>query len=113
MVNPRSLGWALEMWGYAILGVATWLVAPVFAGSVQERTVAWMFVANGPLSVAGGLATALWPGWVMTTPRLIAFAGWNVLVAAMAVGVIVVMRRRRTSERQRMVGSDPTGGRGR
>ena len=29
--NPRALGWAIEMWGYAVLGVATWLIAPVLA----------------------------------------------------------------------------------
>ena len=97
MANPRSFGWALEMWGYAVLGTATWLVAPAFAGSALERAVGWMFVVNGPVSVAGGLATALRPGWVLTTPGLLAFALWNLLVVAMAVGAIVAMRLRRAS----------------
>ncbi|MGE0123144.1 MAG: hypothetical protein AB7U25_09425 [Vicinamibacterales bacterium] len=84
MVNPQGLGWALEMWGYAVLGGATWLVAPVFAGGDVVAT--WtrrLFAANGPFSIVGGVATAAWPGWVLSTPGLMAFALWNVLVVAM------------------------------
>ncbi|MGB7218545.1 MAG: hypothetical protein WBD07_07030 [Vicinamibacterales bacterium] len=95
MANPRSLGWALEMWGYAVLGAATWLVAPVFRHGPLERTTAWLFVANGPLSVLGGIATAAAPGWVLTPGGLLAFAVWNVLVAAMAALAILSMRARR------------------
>jgi len=43
MANPRSLGWALEMWGYGVLGVATWLCAPVFARGTLERVIALLF----------------------------------------------------------------------
>lgn len=98
MANPRSLGWALEMWGYAVLGVATWLVAPVFRRGALERTTAWLFVANGPVSVLGGFATAASPGWVMTRGGFVAFATWNILVVAMAALAIISMRARiRTS----------------
>lgn len=86
MANPRSLG------------VATWLVAPVFRRGALERTTAWLFVANGPVSVLGGFATAASPGWVMTRGGFVAFATWNILVVAMAALAIISMRARiRTS----------------
>jgi hypothetical protein len=94
MSNPTSLAWAIEMWGYAFIGVATWLVAPVFQGSRLERLTAWAFIANGPVSVLGGLLTTARPGWVMTTPGLVAFAFWNLLLAAMAALALAVFRRR-------------------
>jgi len=100
MANPRSVGWALEMWGYAVLGVATWLVAPAFHGSAIERATKWLFVANGPVSVVGAVANAASPGWVMTPAGLVSFALWNVLVVAMAVMAIASMRaRERAAER--------------
>jgi len=92
--NPTSLAWAIEMWGYAFIGVATWLVAPVFHGSRLERVTALAFMANGPVSVIGGLLTTVRPGWVMTTPGLVAFTGWNLLLAAMAALALAVFRRR-------------------
>lgn len=84
LANPRALGWALEMWGYAVLGVSTWLVAPVLRDLGRAGTAAGaLFVANGPVSLAGGVWTALRPGWVMTGPGFVLFAAWNALVIAM------------------------------
>ncbi len=91
MSNPRSLGWALEMWGYGALGVATWLVAPVFA---RHRAATWAFVANGPISIVGAAWTAARPGWELSAPGLIAFAMWNVLVVVMAATALSALRRR-------------------
>lgn len=94
MANPLSLGWSLEMWGYAVLGVATWLAAPAFGGEGIERPTAALFVANGPISLAGGVMTALAPGWVLTTGGLVAFGAWNLLVVAMTACAIAAMRAR-------------------
>jgi hypothetical protein len=94
MSNPRSLGWALEMWGYAVFGIATWLIAFVFGTSRLERATAATFVANGVMSVIGGIATAVWPGGVMTLAGGIAFAAWNALMLVMGVLVVLAMRRR-------------------
>jgi hypothetical protein len=100
LANPRSLGWALEMWGYAVLGVATWLVAPVFARDGRlGRVTAALFVANGPVSIVGALLTAGRPGWVMTPAGFVGFASWNLLFATMAAMAIVVLRRRARAER--------------
>jgi hypothetical protein len=91
--NPRALGWALEMWGYAVLGIATWLVAPVLAREGRlGRAAAALFVANGPVSVAGGLWTALEPGWVMSTAGMSLFVFWNLLVAVMSVLAIGALK---------------------
>lgn len=83
MANPTSLAWGIEMWGWAFLGIATWLCAPVFHGSALERATAWCFAANGAVSIAGGLLTTLRPGWVMTPMGLAMFAMWNLLLLVM------------------------------
>ncbi|HVY38524.1 MAG TPA: hypothetical protein VHM31_11330 [Polyangia bacterium] len=95
MSNPRSLAWAIEMWGWGLFGVATWLVAPVFDRSKLERVAALTARANGVVSAAGALWTAARPGWVMTPPGLAAFAAWNVLLAALATLIFVAFGRRR------------------
>lgn len=94
MRNPRSLAWGLEMWGYGLIGVATWLVAPQLSGSRLERTTAWLFAANGPISIAGAVWTALAPGWVLTGVGLVAFGAWNVLVIMLGALSTFVFRAR-------------------
>lgn len=92
MSNPSSLAWGLEMWGYALLGVATWLMAPLLAGGRVARAAAHCFKANGIVSLAGGVFTAAAPGWVMTRPGMLAFVSWNVLVIVMAALALAVFR---------------------
>jgi hypothetical protein len=82
MANPSSLGWFLEMFGYAAVGVATWLVAPAFGGSARGVTIRWLLIANGVVSVIGALCTALFDRWVFSTAGFVSFAGWNLLVIA-------------------------------
>jgi hypothetical protein len=94
--NPRALGWAVEMWGYAVLGVATWLVAPVLADHGRAgRIAAGLFVTNGPVSIVGAVWTALRPGWVMTPVGLALFAAWNLLMLVMTALVIAALRPHR------------------
>ena len=82
------------MWGYALLGLATWFVAPVFDGGSLERAARWTFVANGPLSIGAALVTAMQPGWELGLPGMLAFASWNLLVVVMTILAAVVLRRR-------------------
>lgn len=98
MANPRSLAWGMEMWGYALLGVATWFSAPVFHGRTIERITAGLMIANGLLSVAGGIATASSPAWVLTTSGMIAYLGWNVLVFVLSITMIVALRNKHTPD---------------
>jgi hypothetical protein len=94
MSNPEAVAWAIEMWGYAVLGVATWLIAPVFGDGrgIGEVTRA-LFIANGPVSLVGAVWTALRPGWVMTAAGLALFAAWNLLMVVMLAACIAALRR--------------------
>lgn len=107
MANPRSLAWAIEMWGYGLLGVGTWLLAPVFGGSGIERATSALFIANGVVSIATALMTTAWPGWVQTPLGLAAFGVWNVLLALMAVFALVTFRRRAAGMRSNAVLGGP------
>lgn len=80
MANPASFAWFLEMFGYAALGVATWLVAPVFPGRGRARWIRGMLRANGVLSVVGAACTAAWDAWVFSPAGMVSFAGWNLLI---------------------------------
>jgi hypothetical protein len=94
MSNPSSLTWGIEMWGWGLFGAATWLVSPVFNRSGLERATALVFLANGPVSIAGALWTVVRPGWVMTPAGLAAFAAWNILLAVMAALAVIAFGRR-------------------
>ncbi len=93
-VNPRSLCWAIEMWGYALLGVATWLGAVVFKRSRIEKATAWLMIANGVISLVGGFLSAGNLGWVLTTPGYIFYGVWNVLVLFLSIFFLLSLRRR-------------------
>ncbi|MEY4580051.1 MAG: hypothetical protein RL701_4754 [Pseudomonadota bacterium] len=94
MAHPGSLSWTLEMWGYAALGIATWLVAPFFAGGGVERVARFSFAANGPISLLGALLSVVRPGWEGSRDGLIAFAVWNglTLVMSASAGIVFAWR---------------------
>jgi len=94
MVNPASLAWALEMWAYAFLGVANFLIAPVFTRDPIERAAARLFMANGVGSLAAALWSAVEPSWMMKTTGLVAYTSWNVLVFVMVLVAFLALRRR-------------------
>lgn len=96
MTNPNAPTWVLEMFGYAVLGVATALVAPIAAGaSSRRRWIRGLLRANGAVSMAGAVATAASLSWVQSPAGLACFLGWNVLlIAAMVlVGLDYAPRR--------------------
>lgn len=98
MANPNSLGWALEMWGYAFLGAATWFASKLFGRSKLERFIAFLFILNGITSITSALWTAIDSSWIATTAGLIAYVVWNVLILAIAVSVLYVVRSRLNAE---------------
>ncbi|HEX2877917.1 MAG TPA: hypothetical protein VHO25_00135 [Polyangiaceae bacterium] len=104
MSNPKSLAWGIEMWGWGLFGLATWLVAPVFQGNRTARLTAQLFVANGIVSIVGTLWTVLQPGWCMTPIGLMAFASWNLLLLVM---VFQAWRAFRSTACQLMAGIRP------
>jgi hypothetical protein len=94
MSNPSSLGWCIEMWAYALAGVATWLSAAVFERGGVELLARIAFTLNGPLSIASAFATAFVPGWALTTAGLVAFGAWNLLLVVMCGLALVALRER-------------------
>lgn len=94
MSNPTSLSWGIEMWGWGLLGVATWLIAPVFSGGPLQKATRYAFVSNGPVSILGALQTVWSPGWILSPWGLLAFALWNLLLGAMMVLTLLCLTRR-------------------
>jgi len=80
MANPSSFAWFLEMFGYAALGAATWLVAPMFRGGRRMDAIRYLLVANGVVSIAGAACTALFDRWVFSISGLASFMAWNALI---------------------------------
>jgi hypothetical protein len=97
MVNPHSIAWALEMWGYGFLGMGTWLAAGFFANQGIERAAKILFVLNGVLSVIGTLWTSFDLGWVLSTAGLVSYGAWNLLYVILAVVFYIALNKRRTS----------------
>ncbi|HPG39470.1 MAG TPA: hypothetical protein PLP19_00595 [bacterium] len=95
--NPNSLCWAIEMWGYALLGLATWFAAPVFKRTKCEKITAWLMISNGVISIAGVVFVSGNLAWVFTPAGLASYAVWNALVFVMAVFIYISFRQRATA----------------
>jgi hypothetical protein len=80
------------MYGYAILGIATAFLAPLFNRSARQRVIARLFVLNCVLSVVGAFLMPLFPGWVLTGTGMVLGAAWNILVAVAMVLLLVEFR---------------------
>jgi hypothetical protein len=83
MANPMSLSWAIEMWGYGVLGVATWLVAEYY--KEKNNIISWLLILNGIVSTATIVFTILDINWVLTTIGLIAYMFWNALMIVLMI----------------------------
>lgn len=92
--NPRSIGWAIEMWGYACLGAATWFAAVVFDQTRVERAVARLMVANGVTSLVAAIITSARLEWVLSGAGLAAYVVWNVLMLALSILLVMAFRQR-------------------
>jgi hypothetical protein len=96
LANPLSLSWTIEMWGYALLGLATGFSATVFHRNKVERAAALLMILNGTISIIGVIVTSFSLGWVLTVPGIVSYAIWNILVFAMAILILVSFRKRRS-----------------
>lgn len=83
MANPLSLCWGIEMWGYAILGVATWVLAVYYRGA--SKALWFLLQLNGGISIAGAVLTVVNIQWVMMPAGLAAYAAWNVLMIVLMI----------------------------
>ena len=97
MANPRSIAWALEMWGYGFLGMGTWLAAGFFGGGGIQRATRILMVLNGALSVLGTLWTSFDLGWVLSTAGLISYGAWNLLYIFLALLIYIALRKAEAS----------------
>ena len=95
--NPKSVAWAIEMWGYGLFGIATWLMASVLDRTPLERATGRLMIANGVMSLAGGFITAFKLDWVMTTAGMVNYGVWNVLMLALAALLVATFRARMVS----------------
>jgi hypothetical protein len=100
MANSTSLAWAIELWGYGFLGLATWFAAPVLRGGRLGNITAVLFVANGVVSVITAIWAAVDLGWVLTPVGVANYAIWNVLVLIMSILVVLVFQRRKKGSAQ-------------
>jgi len=89
MANPDSIAWALEMFAYAILGIALWLVAPGFTGTRRANLIRYLIVFDAVASIGGAFAAAALPGGMLDSGALVAYYLWNALVALIAVLVLI------------------------
>ena len=85
MANPLSFCWANEMWGYAFLGISTWLTAGYYAN--RNNLIRILMIANGILSLASAISTIIGVGWIMTTAGLVAYFLWNLLMIFMMAAI--------------------------
>jgi hypothetical protein len=95
MANSKSLAWAIELWGYGFLGVATWFAAPVLRGGRLGNITAVLFVVNGVVSVMTAIWAAVDLGWVLTPLGVANYAIWNLLVLIMSILVVIVFQGRK------------------
>jgi hypothetical protein len=66
MANPRSLAWALEMWGYAVFGGATWAIEQLIANCESMIGLKMPPIAFG---VSGMIVTYLRRSFAVTRSR--------------------------------------------
>jgi len=85
MANPLSFCWANEFWGYGFLGIATWLTAGYYEN--RNNLIRILMIANGIVSLGSAISTIINMRWVMTTPGIIAYFLWNILMIFMMVAI--------------------------
>jgi hypothetical protein len=78
MANPNSLTWAIEMWSYAILGVATWLLSAYYRK--KNKLIYSLLIANGVISVSSAVLFIINGSWLLTTIGLVGYIFWNLLM---------------------------------
>ncbi len=85
MSNPLSFCWANEMWGYALLGIATWLMAAYYKD--KNNFIRWLLISNGVVSLLSAIGAAVDVNWLMTGFGLSAYFVWNVLMIVMMIAI--------------------------
>jgi len=91
MANPSSLSWCIEMWGYAILGIATWLLSAFYRD--KSKLIYVLLITNGIVSVLSAVLSVIDERWLLTTVGLVSYFLWNLL---MVILLILIYRYSKT-----------------
>jgi hypothetical protein len=83
MANPRSLCWAIEMWGYGLLGIGTLLLSTYYQG--RSNWIQALLILNGFVSVASAVWMSIDVRWVMSPVGLGLYLAWNALMIAILI----------------------------
>lgn len=94
MVNPKSICWIIEMFAYAILGIAYWLVSIAFQGKGILSIIKYLMIFNGIASVLGVLIPIFDPSLLLESESIIGYVLWNVLIVLIMSLIIIAFRRK-------------------
>ena len=89
MTNPRSLAWSLEMWGYAIMAIALWLLSGCYK---NNKIIPALLTLNLILSIASLAWSIIDPIWVETRLGFILFMAWNALMILLVLLIFLHAR---------------------
>jgi len=78
MANSLSLAWAIELWGYDILGISLWLLRAIYIP--RFRWIVYLLWINLIASLAPILWTILDVKWILTTLGVGLYLFWNILM---------------------------------
>jgi hypothetical protein len=92
MSNPKSLAWVLEMFGYGFLGLATGIVAPLFAKRGIQGVIRYLLILNAIISILGAVVTAVNLSGVLSIYGMIGYYFWNLLILIIMILVIIEFR---------------------
>jgi hypothetical protein len=91
MSNPLSFCWANEMWGYAFLGIATWLMSGYYTD--KSFSIRILLISNGILSLLSAIWTIIDVNWMMTTIGYIGYFIWNILMITLMIKIFSYSRK--------------------
>lgn len=95
MVNPESISWIMEMFGYGFLGISIWFLVPVFKTTGRQKLVRILIFINGLASILGAVITVFDITWVLSPIGLLNYVGWNLLILALMVFIFLEFRIKR------------------
>ena len=94
MVNPSSICWTIEMFAYAILGIAYWLVSVAFQGKNIFKIIKYLMILNGVSSVLGVLIPVINPKLLLESGGILGYILWNLLIVLIMMLIIIAFRRK-------------------
>ncbi|MCK5342404.1 MAG: hypothetical protein KAR20_03320, partial [Candidatus Heimdallarchaeota archaeon] len=95
MVNPSSICWTIEMFAYAILGIAYWLVSVAFQGKSMLNIIKYLMIFNGVASVLGVLIPVIDPKLLLESESIFGYALWNLLIVLIMTLIIIAFRNKK------------------